>query len=285
MKHGHTVAAWGRNSGFDLMQTSPAVDSAWIEQLRGTEVVIHLAAHVHAGNSASEIESERHRQVNCRGTLRLATAALAAGVRRFIFLSTAKVFGEGEGGPYDLQSPARPQDAYALSKWEAEQGLLQLTATTAMELVIVRPPLVYGPGVSANFARLIQLARLPIPLPLAAIDNRRDMIGIDNLVDLLALCIDRPAAAGKVLLCSDGRPYSLAEVVANIRAAEGRPSHLFALPASWINLIGTAVLGRAAARRLFGDFELDIAATCAVLEWRPRLGMTAILQPSERRSP
>jgi UDP-glucose 4-epimerase len=283
VQRGHTVAGWSRRSGFDLTATAPAADRDWIEQLRGSDAVIHVAAHVHAGGADSDLERERHRQINYRGTLRLATAALAAGVRHFVFLSTAKVFGEGENGPYGPQSPARPKDAYAQSKWQAEQELQQLTAATPMALTIVRPPLVYGPGVSANFARLSQLARLPIPLPLAAINNRRDMIGIDNLVDLIATCLDRPAAAGKVLLCSDGHPYSLGAVVANIRAAHGKPSHLFAVPANWVSTLGAAVLGRAAAQRLFGNFELDIAATCAALEWRPRWTMTATLQSQGRQ--
>ncbi|HSB96322.1 MAG TPA: NAD-dependent epimerase/dehydratase family protein [Spongiibacteraceae bacterium] len=282
VQRGHTVAGWSRSSGFDLTATSPAADRSWIEQLRGSDAVIHLAAHVHVGGADRSVESERHRQINHRGTLRLATAALAAGARHFIFLSTAKVFGEGENGPYGPQSPAQPQDAYSQSKWQAEQDLQQLVATTPMALTIIRPPLVYGPGVSANFARLSQLARLPIPLPLAAIKNRRDMIGIDNLVDLIATCLDRPAAFGKIFLCSDGHPYSIGEVVANIRAASDKPRHLFALPANWINALGTAVLGKAAAQRLFGNFELDIAATCAALEWRPQQTMTAILQSRGR---
>jgi len=282
VQRGHTVAGWGRRSGFDLTAAAPAADLSWIEQLRGSDAVIHLAAHVHAGAADSDLESERHRQINHQGTLRLATAALTAGVRHFVFLSTAKVFGEGENGPYGPQSPARPQGAYAQSKWQAEQDLQQLTAGTSMALTIIRPPLVYGPGVSANFARLAQLASLPIPLPLATIDNRRDMIGIDNLADLIATCLEQPAAFGKTFLCSDGQPYSLGEVVANIRAAHGKSSHLFALPANWINALAAAALGRAAAQRLFGNFELDIAATCAALEWRPRWTMTAILQSGGR---
>jgi UDP-N-acetyl-alpha-D-quinovosamine dehydrogenase len=288
LRRGHLAVGWSRSTGFDLTDSQldsneknsvNEGDSAedWIQQLHGIDAVIHLAAHVHAGNNNSQIESERHRQINYLGTLRLAKAALTAGVRRFIFLSTAKVFGEGEDGPYSSLSPARPQDAYAQSKWEAEQGLRQLTDTTPMELVIIRPPLVYGPGVSANFARLIQLARLPLPLPLANIDNRRDMIGIDNLVDLVAACIDQPAAAGAVLLCSDGAPYSLGAVVENIRRAHGRPGNLFSLPAGWVSAVGGAVLGHAAARRLFGNFELDIAATCTTLGWRPQRDMTTIL--------
>jgi UDP-glucose 4-epimerase len=282
----HAITGWSSTSGwFDLADTSTDADFVWSRQLRGIDVLIHLAAHVHAGNDASQIEFERHRQINYLGTLRLAKAALAAGVRRFIFLSTAKVFGEGEDGPYSSLSQARPQDAYGQSKWEAEQGLRLLTDGTPMELVIIRPPLVYGPGVSANFARLIQLATLPLPLPLANIGNRRDMIGIDNLVDLIAVCIDSPAAAGQVLLCSDGAPYSLGDVIANIRRAQGKRANLFGLPAKWVSTASAAALGPAAARRLFGNFELDISATCAALEWRPQLDMATILnQPADRRA-
>lgn len=277
-QRGHTLTLWTRSSGwFDLASPSQDNDQRWIEQLQHTDVVIHLAAHVHVIAGASAAEAEQHRQINCEGTLRLAKAAIATGVRRFIFLSSAKVFGEGEDGPYSSRSPARPQDAYSLSKWQAEQGLLQLAANTSMEVVIIRPPLVYGPEVGANFARLMELAQLPIPLPIAAIHNRRDMIGIDNLVDLIATCIDEPAAAGKVLLCSDGKPYSLADVVSIIRRAHGKPRHLFYLPPSWLNIAGKALLGGAATRRLFGNFELDISATRAALSWQPPLDMATIL--------
>jgi nucleoside-diphosphate-sugar epimerase len=277
-RRGHSSTGWGRASGwFDLAAPPIDADRAWIKQLQGTDVVIHLAGRAHVQEGASAAEAELHRRINFEGTVRLARAAQAAGVRRFIFISTAKVFGEGEGGPYTAQSPANPQDAYAQSKWQAEQALLELAGAGAMEVSIIRPPLVYGPGVGANFARLVRLASLPLPLPLASIDNRRDLVGIDNLVDLIGVCVDHPGARNATLLCSDGEPYSLADLITHIRAAQGQPRRLFPLPAGLIAALARAAMGPAAASRLLSDFQLDISATRAALGWRPPSTMPQML--------
>lgn len=273
---GDCVACWpSAQTAFNLCNEGAHAD--WIEKLRGIDVVVHLAAHVHQ-LTITPTNNSLAMRINRDGTLRLANAALAAGVKRFVFVSTAKVFGEGEHTPYHLNSAAAPHDEYASSKWEAEQGLLRLTKDTAMELVIIRPPLVYGADAGANFARLQQLARLPLPLPIQAIDNRRDMIGIDNLVDFIALCTRAPAAAGGTWLCSDGKAYSLAQVVTTLRRARGLPPLLFFAPASWVHACAKGILGAAAAQRLFGNFELDITATRAQLQWSPPHSMLAILR-------
>lgn len=286
IRRGHSVARWGRSSGwFDLSAPAHDADRHWIEQLRGTDVVVHLAGRAHVMRGDIEREGDLQQRINREGTARLAAAALAAGVRRFIFLSSAKVFGEGDDGPYSISSPARPQDAYASAKWQAEQALRELAANSPMEVVIIRPPLVYGPGVGGNFARLIQLARLPLPLPVAAINNRRDLIGIDNLADLIGTCIDHPNAANNTVLCSDGRPYSLAELLSHIRVAYGRPRRLFALPAPWVNALTSAVLGPAARQRLLGNFELDIDSTRQALAWTPPFDMPTMLDRLRRQSP
>lgn len=283
---GHPVAAWSRASGFDLNAPSPDAERRWTEQLRASDVVVHLAGRAHVLDGDVAVERELHRRINFDGTVRLAQAAAAAGIRRFIFVSSAKVFGEGKDGPYSAQSPARPQDAYAQSKWNAEQALHALAAQGSMEVVIVRPPLVYGPGVGANFARLARLASLPIPLPFAAVDNRRDLIAVDNLVDLLARCVAHPAAAGATLLCSDGHPYSLADLLTHLRAARGRPRRLFPLPAWCLEQLASLGMGADASRRLFGNFELDIAATRALLDWQPPLDMpTALRQAAKATAP
>lgn len=276
---GDCVTVWpSAQAGFDLGAEGAHAD--WIEQLRGIDVVVHLAAHVHQLKETPATHSLALR-VNRDGTLRLASAALAAGVNRFVFVSTAKVFGEGAQTAYHLNSAAAPRDAYACSKWEAEQGLHRLTKGTAMELVIIRPPLVYGPGAGANFARLQQLARLPLPLPLTAIDNRRDMIGIDNLVDFIALCTHAPAAAGATWLCSDGAAYSLAQVVRTLRQALGLPPLLFFAPAKWVHGFAKMFLGAAAAQRLFGNFEVDMSVTRALLQWLPPHSMLTIMRKAE----
>lgn len=274
-RQGHRIARWpSAEAAFDFGNESEY--ARWIEQLRGLDVVVHLAAHVHQLNAvlANDLRAQ---SINCDGSLRLARAALAAGVKRFIFISTAKVFGEGEHGPYHFDSIAAPQDAYARSKWEAEQGLRQLTAGTTLELVIIRPPLVYGPTAGANFARLQQLARLPLPLPINTIHNRRDMIGIDNLIDFIALCARSPVAVG-TWLCSDGAAYSLGQVVSTLRRARGMPPLLFSAPASWVARAVECALGQANARRLLDNFELDIGATRTLLHWSPPHTMLTIMQ-------
>jgi UDP-glucose 4-epimerase len=275
---GNVATGWSRASGwFDLAAPPRAAESIWARQLQATEVVVHLAGRAHVRGGSLEQETELHRRINFEGTVHLARAAQAAGVRRFIFLSSAKVLGDGGDGPYTTHSPANPQDAYAHSKWQAEQALLEIAAGGAMDVTIIRPPLVYGRGVGANFERLVRLAGLPVPLPLAAIDNRRDLIGVDNLVDLIQVCLDHPGARNATLLCSDGQPCSLADLLTHIRAALGQPRWLFPVPAPWIALPARAVMGPAAASRLFDDFELDISATCAALAWRPPFAMPAML--------
>lgn len=278
-KSGVFTRRWqSRDPLFDLSTANEQSRAKWIEALRDVDVVVHLAAHVHQLQPERNADASLPMRINCNGTLQLAEAALAAGVKRFLFISTAKVFGEGERGPYRSDSVAAPQDAYALSKWEAEQGLRQITFGKGMELVIIRPPLVYGPTAGANFARLKQLADIPLPLPIGAVCNRRDMIGIDNLIDLIVLCIHSPAAAGGTWLCSDGAAYSLADVVRTLRRARGMPELLFSVPAAWVVRCAEFILGSAASQRLFGNFELDISATCAQLRWSPPYSMLTIMQ-------
>ena len=281
-RRGISPLRWQRSEPlFDLANTSAQAYAKWIEALRDVDAVIHLAAHVHQLRPGHNTDASLPMRINRDGALRLAGAALAAGVKRFVFISTAKVFGEGDTGPYRADSVANPQDAYARSKWEAEQGLREMLDGSAMELVIIRPPLVYGPGAGANFARLKQLADLPLPLPIGAVHNRRDMIGIDNLIDFIALCIRSPAAAGGTWLCSDGAAYSLADAVRTLRRARGRPARLFSVPVAWLIRCADFILGRAAGQRLFGNFELDIGATRAQLNWSPPHSMLAIMQKSK----
>lgn len=278
IRRGHSATGWGRNSGWFDLETPPRdAEQTWARQLEATNVVVHLAGRAHVRGGAPDHETELHRRINFEGTARLARAARSAGVGRFIFLSSAKVLGEGGDGPYTAHSPAHPHDAYADSKWQAEQALLEQAAGGGMDVTIIRPPLVYGPGVGANFARLVRLAGLPLPLPFAAIDNRRDLIGIDNLVDLIATCLDHPGARNATLLCSDGQPYSLADLITHIRAALGRPRWLFSVPAPCIVAPARAAMGQAAASRLFGDFELNIDGTREALAWQPPFAMPAML--------
>lgn len=266
---GYQVVPWSRaEGGFDL--DAPAPD-LWAERLVATDVVIHLAARVHnLRKHPGGGDDEAYERTNHQGTVALAHAARAAGVKKFIFLSTAKVFGEGSAVPYRANSVPDPQDAYGRSKLAAEQALMRLATPGGMEVVVIRPPLVYGPGVRANFLWLQRLAALPLPLPLASLNNRRAMISVHNLADLIALCVLYPAGSGVVFLCSDDRPYTLPELVTELRAAQGRRPGLFAVPQKLLLGVVRLLLGDGAVARLFGNFELDTAATRQRLNWAPR---------------
>lgn len=239
--------------------------------LAGVDVLVHCAARVHVMREVSRDPLADFRAVNVRGSLQLARAAALAGVRRFVFLSTIKVHGEttDAGQPFTAESPLRPSDAYALSKQEAEQGLMQLASETGMEVVIVRPPLVYGPGVKGNFASMARLVERRLPLPLGAIHNRRSLVGIDNLVDLLVRCVDHPAAANQVFLAGDGEDLSTTELLRAVGKTMGRPARLIPVPAGLLCL-GATLLGRhAMAQRLLGSLQVDISRTCKLLDWSP----------------
>lgn len=269
-QRGHRVDRWLRSDWFDLDAGGPdtlAPEPRWEQELAGVDVVIHLAAKVHQRDGGTPADYLR---VNRDGALRLAASAAAAGVRRFVFISTVKVFGEGRTAPYTLACAPRPEDAYAESKWQAEQALLALAQRSPLEVVIIRPPLVYGPGVGANFHALWRLAALPVPLPLAAVRNRRDAVSLDNLADMIVVASMHPAAAGQTLLCSDGRAYSLAELVAAMRAARRRPRGLFPLPRRLLFAALSLLRGAADAHRLLGDFQIDIGDSCRLLDWSPR---------------
>lgn len=270
---GHDVTVWPRSHAFDFSNERPPLGE-WIKQLHNADVVVHLAGLAHQTRKATD--ASPYFRINRDGTLHLAAAAQAAGVKRFIFLSTAKVLGDGGEILYCHSSHPHPIDAYAQSKWEAEQQLLRQFSQT-MEIVILRPPLVYGRKAKANFASLMKLAKLPIPLPLAGIDNRRAMIGIDNLIDLIMLCLTSPTAAGKALLCADSRLYSLPDIVISIRRSLNRDPNLFRLPLPLFIAL-KQLLGKSIEQRLFGDFKMDCRESFETLNWTPPLTMDQILR-------
>lgn len=239
--------------------------------LAGVDVVVHCAARVHVMRETSSDPLADFRAVNVHGSLQLARAAAAAGVRRFIYLSTVKVHGEATsaGQPFTADSPLCPLDPYARSKQEAEQALRVLAQESGMELVIIRPPLVYGPGVKGNFASMGRLIEKGMPLPLGSTHNKRSLVGIDNLVDLLIRCIDHPAAANQVFLAGDGEDLSTTELLRAVARAMGRPARLIPVPAALLQL-GATLLGRQAmAQRLLGSLQVDIARARELLDWTP----------------
>ncbi|MDD0815400.1 SDR family oxidoreductase [Curvibacter sp. HBC28] len=247
-------------------------DNDWRTALAGVEQVVHTAARVHVMHDTAADPLAEFRRANVEGTLALARQAAAAGVRRFVFVSSVKVHGEATapGQPFRASDTPAPQDAYGLSKWEAEQGLHAIAQATGMAVVIVRPPLVYGPGVQANFAALMRWLARGRPLPLGRVrDNRRSLVALGNLVDLLCVCLDHPAAAGQTFLVSDGEDLSTQDLLRRLGQALGRPAQLWPVPVLWLRL-AAAGLGRGAAmQRLSGSLQLDITPTCQRLGWRP----------------
>jgi nucleoside-diphosphate-sugar epimerase len=209
--------------------------------------------------------------VNVDGSRRLAEQAAAAGVRRLVYLSSIKVNGEQTvlRAPFLCSDTPAPQDAYGVSKWEAEQALWEVSAKTGLEVVVVRPPLVYGPGVKGNLARLLKLVRLGLPLPFSAVQNKRSLIGLDDLVDLLIRCVDHPAAAGQTFLVSDGEDLSTPDLLRHMAAAMNRSPRLFPVPVSLVRLAGSALGKRAEIDRLVGSLQIDSSHTRQVLGWIP----------------
>jgi UDP-glucose 4-epimerase len=243
--------------------------TAWTGALGGLDMVIHLAARVHAVNEAAE-DSGLCLETNAHGTRHLAEEAARQGVRRFIYLSTVKVNGEGNTQrPYSANDAPHPLDAYGSSKWRAEQFLAATAASTGMQAVIVRSPLVYGPGVRANFLRLLRSVDQERWLPLGAIRNRRSLVSVWNLCDLLIRLLDHPAAAGHAWMVSDGEDLSTPELVRRIARAMGRRARLLALPAPLLRLVGGLLGKQAEMRRLCGSLTVDITPTRAQLGWSP----------------
>lgn len=252
----------------------------WTAALRSVDVVIHLAARVHVMNDTSADPLAEFRRTNVAGTLALARQAAAAGGRRFVFISSIKVNGESTppGQPYTTGDVPAPADPYGISKHEAEEQLRRLAVETGMEVVIIRPPLVYGPGVKANFLSMMRWLYRGIPLPLGAINNRRSLVALDNLVDLIVTCIDHPAAANQTFLAGDGEDLSTTELLRRMGAALGRPARLIPVPPTLLNA-GATVLGkRAVAQRLLGSLQVDISKTRTLLGWTPPVSVDEALR-------
>jgi len=271
------VAACRRAGGPDQVGVGElGGDTDWRAALAGCDRVIHLAARVHVMDDASADPMAAYRAVNVDATMALARQAAAGGVRRFVFVSSIKVNGEATTArPFRAGDTPAPCDPYGQSKLEAELALTRFAADSGMEVVIVRPPLVYGPGVKANFANLLRLVKLGVPLPFGRVRNRRSMVSLDNLVDLLMVCADHPAAAGRTFLVSDGEDLSTSGLVTLIGRAFGRAPLQLPVPVGL--MAGAARLaGRGAvAERLFGSLQVDIAATASSLDWTPPFSAAA----------
>lgn len=233
--------------------------------------IVHCAARAHVLKDRLTNPLNEYRRVNVDGTLSLAKQAVAAGVKRFIFISSIKVNGEFTDNKrlFTANDEPAPEDPYGISKLEAERGLLQLAAKTDMAVVIIRPPLVYGLGVKGNFASMINLLEKELPLPLGSACNKRSLIFIDNLVDLIIRCIDHPAAVNQIFLASDGMDLSTTELLRNVGYAMGKPARLFPVPSGMLQFGATLLGKKAMAQRLLGSLQVDISKTCEMLDWKP----------------
>lgn len=251
----------------DLLPTTD-----WGLALQDVDAVVHCAARVHVMQDDATAPLLAYCEVNVNGTLNLASQAAQAGVRRFVFVSSIKVNGEFTevGEPFTADDLPAPEDPYGVSKHEAERLLRQIAAETGMEVVIIRPPLVYGPGVKANFESMMRWLARGVPLPLAAVtQSRRSLVAVDNLVDLIVTCLNHPAAANQTFLVSDGEDLSTADLLRRMGVALGQPARLFYVPTALLKLGATVVSRPGIYQRLCGSLQLDIAKTRQLLDWTP----------------
>ncbi|MBD9610147.1 MULTISPECIES: UDP-glucose 4-epimerase family protein [Pseudomonas] len=287
LERGHEITAAVRKLKVDLdsrvtqsLVNGLSADQDWQGLLKDQDLVIQLAARVHVMSDESSDPLAEYRKVNVEGTLNLARQAADAGVKRFIFLSSIKVNGEGTalGKPYVADGEEAPSDPYGISKMEAEHALRALAAETGMEVVIIRPVLVYGPGVRANFLSMMRWLDKGVPLPFGAIHNQRSLVALDNLVDLIVTCTEHFAAANQTFLVSDGEDLSTTMLLRRMATALGKPARLLPVP-SWMLETGATLLGKQAlAQRLCGSLQVDISKTRELLNWKPPVSVDEALR-------
>lgn len=264
------------------METIPGIDEKtdWSRCLIGVDTVIHTAARVHVMNELASDPLAEFRRVNVAGTLNLAKQAISSGVKRFIFLSSIKVNGEETIGGTVFSENDRPDptDAYGISKYEAELGLLELARKTGLEVTIIRPPLIYGPGVKANFASMLRWVQWGIPLPLGAVGNKRSFVYVGNLISLIVCCIEHPNAVNEIFLVSDGNDLSISELLTACAKALGKRSFLLPIPPGILMAIATMLGKRAVAQRLLGSLQVDIGKSKELLGWVPPISVENALK-------
>ncbi len=278
----YSVRASSRNrdfgwpSGVEGAYVSEISDETeWRPSLEGCEVVVHLAAQVHQMRNQAEDTLLEFRRVNVEGTLNLAKQAAACGVRRFVFLSSVKVHGESTmpNQAFTAFVPPNPEDTYAQSKWEAEQGLLALGTETGMKVTVLRPSLVYGPEVPGNFGSLLRWLKFGIPLPFGSINNRRSLVALDNLVDLIVTCVDHPRAANQTFLVSDGEDLSTTQLLRRTAMALGVTERLLPVPSPLLDMVFRLLGKPELSVRLLGSLQVDLTPTKETLGWTPPLSV------------
>lgn len=273
-RHVRAVVRTGNaNLGAAEMMMVASIDGStdWTKELRDVDIVIHLAARVHVMKETAASHLAEFLETNSYGTANLARQAAEAGVKRFVYASSIKVNGEMTIAeqPFMESSQPAPQDPYAISKWEAEQELRKISGITGLEVVILRLPLVYGPGVKGNFASMLSVLSRSIPLPLASVRNKRDLIYVGNLVDSLIACSMHPSARGKTYLVCDGEAISTPELLSRLACALGVPSHLFPFPRALLRLAGRIAGKSAQVERLLGSLQVDSGKIRRELNWTP----------------
>ena len=250
-------------------------ETDWKKALESVDTVVHTIARVHVMNDSCNDPLVEFRRVNTEATIKLARQASELGVKRFIYLSSIKVNGEQSGvdNCFRASDAPSPVDPYAVSKKEAEEALLTLASTSEMEVVIIRPPLVYGPGVKGNLASMVNMVEMGFPLPLGSVKNKRSLVGIDNLIDLIVTCMGHPEAANKIFLVSDDHDLSTTELLKLLGSAMGKAPFLFKFPPDILSF-GLRALGKfGVAQRLLYNLQVDLSETKEILDWHPPVGV------------
>jgi len=284
---GTRVKAVARRQTTNLPTGTPTVqvddlgaDTNWTVALNNIQVVVHAAARTHFSNDTASDPVSELRKVNVEGTLTLARQAAALGVSRFVFVSSIKVNGASSmpGKPFTADDQPDPKDPYGRSKSEAEVGLHQLAREAEMEVVIIRPPLVYGPCVRAHFLSMMRWINSGVPLPLGALHNKRSLVALDNLIDLIVTCIDHPAAANQTFLAGDGADLSTTELLQRIGRTLDKPARLIPVPVSLLTFVASLLGKRDMAQRLCGSLQVDISKARTLLGWEPTTSIDECLR-------
>jgi UDP-glucose 4-epimerase len=241
----------------------------WQETLKEVDIVVHLAARVHVMHETDSDPLTAFERINTAGTLNLAKQAASSGIKRLIFLSTIKVNGEQTQQTYSASDLVNPTDPYGLSKWHAEQALRTTRDKSGMEIVIIRPPLVYGPQVKGNFLRLVTLIDKGWPIPLASVNNKRSMVSVDNLCDLIKTCLFHSKADGELFLVSDGSDLSTPELIRLIANSMKKTVKLLPFPVAWLYFFAGLIHKRQEVERLCGSLQVDIQKNQEILDWQP----------------
>lgn len=291
MAHGHVVLCAGRRNPEGQSANSfiavGNIDSRtdWQKAFQGVDAVVHLAGRAHVLRASTKDDALlAFREINVGGTLNLARQAISAGVNRIVFVSSIGVLGRSSLQPFREMDPPAPVEPYALSKWEAEKGLIDLLAMSSTQLVIIRPPLVYGPNAPGNFGRLVRAVRSGALLPFGAVNNRRTLVALGNLVDLIRCCASHPSAANQVFLAGDGEDLSTTELLQRLGRALDRPARLIPVPVWFMQIVASALGRGTVVQKLCSNLQVDTSKAQQLLGWTPPFSVDdGLRQVAERQ--